>query len=49
MSEILNFPILVLVLSFLILWAFTRLGPRLSQRIDTVHEDFGLILTATLT
>ena len=49
MSEILNFPILVLVVSFLILWASTRIGSSFSQRIDTVHEDFGLILTATLT
>ena len=49
MSEILNFPILVLVISLLILWASARLGARFSQKIDTVHEDFGLILTSTLT
>ena len=44
-----EFPLLVLVVSFLTLWASERIGSSLRKTIEDVHEDFGVILTATLT
>jgi hypothetical protein len=50
--EIMNpteFPLLVFVLSFLLLWLSEWIGSRLRKTIEDVHEDFAVILTATLT
>ncbi len=42
-------PLLVFAVSFLLLWVSERVGSKLRNRIEEVHEDFGVILTATLT
>ena len=42
-------PLLVFAVSFLLLWVSERVGSKLKNRIEEVHEDFGVILTATLT
>ncbi len=44
-----EFPLLVFVLSFLLLWLSEWIGSRLRKTIEDVHEDFAVILTATLT
>jgi hypothetical protein len=49
---ILNHPFVVFVLSFILLWLAALLGALLSRRWkldDGHHEDFGLVLGATLT
>src|SRR5690349_3700616 len=42
-------PLVVFAVSFLLLWASERVGSKLRNRIEEVHEDFGVILTSTLT
>ena len=42
-------PLLLFLLSLLILWATARLGARFAKTGREVHEDLGVILTATLT
>ena len=42
-------PLLVFAVSFLLLWVSERAGSNFRNRIEEVHEDFGVILTATLT
>jgi hypothetical protein len=38
----------VFAVSFLLLWVPEAVGSKLRNRIEEVHEDFGVILTATL-
>ena len=51
--EVFDRPLLVLALSFLLLWLSTRVGATLLRRKrklqESMREDFGTILTATLT
>jgi hypothetical protein len=42
-------PFLVFVVSFLMLWTAERIGSKLRGTIEDVHDDFGVLLTATLT
>jgi len=44
-----EFPLLVFAVSFLLLWIAERIGFNLRNRMEEVHKDFGVILTATLT
>jgi hypothetical protein len=50
---LMNFPFLVFLVSFLVLWLSSRLGVFLRQRQrsldETTREDFGVVLAATLT
>lgn len=41
-------PPLVFAVSFLLLWVSEAVSSKLRNRIEEVHEDFGVILTATL-
>lgn len=43
-----EFPLLVLVVSFIALWASERIGSSLRKTLEDVHEDFG-VMTVTLT
>jgi hypothetical protein len=53
MNYLTNYPLLVLALVFLVLWLSARIGSSLLRRQrdleEEVREDFGVILTATLT
>jgi hypothetical protein len=53
MNELLNYPRLVFVVSFLTLWLSTVIGASLLRRRRELHEDvredFGIILATTLT
>jgi hypothetical protein len=42
-------PLVILVVSFAVLWVASRIGSRLRAIMVGVPEDFGLILTSTLT
>jgi hypothetical protein len=45
-----QYPLLVLVVTFLVLWAAARVGSRFRGAFaEDVREDFGVIMTATLT
>jgi hypothetical protein len=44
-----NYPTLILVMSFLALWTAARLGARRSKDVEEVHEDFDVIQGAVLT
>jgi hypothetical protein len=44
-----QFPLLVFAVSFLLLWASARVGCRFRGVLGAIHEDFTVILTATLT
>ncbi len=44
-----QFPLVLFVESFLVLWASVRLGTRIGKSIENIREEFGVILTATLT
>lgn len=44
-----QFPLLVFTASFLLLWAAARVGSRFGGILEGVREDFGVLLTATLT
>jgi len=45
----LDFPVPAAVACFLILWAASRAGSIFGKRFEDVHDDFSIILTATLT
>jgi len=51
--ELMNYPILVLVLSFVVMWIAAQVGDLLRQRFRPLdaeqHEDFNVILGANLT
>src|ERR1700704_3952082 len=51
MSDATEYPLLVFVVSFVVLWLSTRIGNRVRRGNleQDVREDFGLILAATLT
>src|SRR5690349_17786410 len=51
MNDVTEYPPLIFVASFVVLWASTRVGTRMRQQnLDQdVREDFGVILAATLT
>jgi len=52
MGELLDYPLLVFALSFAVMWLSAWLGPALRRRLElneSVRDDFGLILAATLT
>src|ERR1035438_2813051 len=53
MNKVMDFPLIVFVLSFLALWLSVRTGAsflRRRQELEqAVHEDFDIILAATLT
>src|SRR6266480_1003354 len=53
MNNIAEYPFLVLVVSFVVLWLSTQLGTGILKRWrkleQDAHEDFGEILAATLT
>src|SRR3979409_104098 len=50
MNDVTEYPPLVFVVSFFVLWISTGIGTRLRQRKleQEVHEDFGVILAAPL-
>lgn len=51
MNDVIEYPPLVFVVSFFVLWVSTRIGTRVRRRNleQEVREDFGVILGATLT
>jgi hypothetical protein len=52
MSNVTNYPLLILVISFFALWLSAQIGSVLRRRRslgEEVREDFGVILAATLT
>src|SRR6516164_8801822 len=53
MINLTDYPLFVLALSFLVLWLSERIGSSLLKRLrnieEDVREDFGVILSATLT
>ena len=53
MSNITDYPLLVFVISFVVLWLSTQIGAEVLKRLrdleQDAREDFGVILPATLT
>jgi len=53
MINLTHYPLLVFALSFLVLWLSERIGSSIIKRqrnmAEDVREDFGVILSATLT
>jgi hypothetical protein len=53
MSYVTDYPLLVFVVSFVVLWLSTQIGAAVLRRWrkleQDAHEDFGVILAATLT
>jgi hypothetical protein len=52
MSRVIDHPLLVFLVSFVVLWLSTQIGAWILKRWDMEHdvrEDFGVILAATLT
>ena len=53
MNNVTNNPLLVFVFSFFVLWLSARIGAlvlRMQRKLaEEIHEDFGVILAATLT
>jgi len=53
MARIVNFPLLVFVLSLLVLWVSARVGALFRSRLlplpEDGREDFGVVISATLT
>jgi len=52
MGPLVDYPLLVFVVSFVVMWFSAWLGPFLRRRLElheSVRDDFGLILAATLT
>ena len=53
MNNVMNYPLLVFVLSFFVLWLSARIGAFFLRRQrkleEDIREDFGVILAATLT
>src|SRR4030095_822347 len=53
MNDVTRHPLLVFALSFMVLWASAWIGALVNKwrrgRIEELREDFGVILTATLT
>jgi hypothetical protein len=50
MQDFMDYPLLVLVVSFLVMWAAARVSASRSRKIeDDVHKDYDFVLTATLT
>jgi hypothetical protein len=51
-GKIIDYPLLVLLLTFVVMWLSAWLGPFLRRRLElheSVRDDFGLIMAATLT
>jgi hypothetical protein len=42
-------PFLICVVSFVVMWGSARVGSRFGGALKETHEDFGVILTSTLT
>jgi hypothetical protein len=49
MINLMNYPLVMFVLSFLALWATARMGARRSKGIEEAQEDFAVIHGAVLT
>ena len=53
MEQLMNYPMLICLITFACLWAAARFGTFLRERIDrgaaALPEDFGTVLSATLT
>ena len=49
MADPMRFPFLVALASFLAMWGSAHLGSRFGGALREIHEDFGVVLTATLT
>jgi hypothetical protein len=49
MTNPMQYPLLVLIVSFLVLWASALVGSRFTSTLQDVREGFEVILTATLT
>jgi hypothetical protein len=49
MVNLMNYPIVILLVSFLALWAAARMGAKRSKHVEEVHEDFDVIQGAVLT
>jgi hypothetical protein len=49
MINLMNYPLVILVVSFLALWIVARMGAKRSQNLEQVHEDFDVIQGAVLT
>src|SRR5271170_1973029 len=52
MFDLLNYPLVIFVVSLLVMWLAARVGlalPRRKENLEGVREDFGIILGATLT
>jgi len=44
-----QYPLLVCLVSFVVLWSAALAGSRFTQKLEDVRDGFGIILTATLT
>jgi len=49
MFRVTDFPLLVFGLSLVMLWGAVQVGVRSAHRLEDVREDFGIVVTATLT
>ena len=49
MFRVTDFPLLVFGLSLVVLWGAVQVGVRSAHRLEDVREDFGIVVTATLT
>jgi hypothetical protein len=49
MFRVTDFPLLVFGLSLVVLWGTVQVGVRSAHRLEDVREDFGIVVTATLT
>ncbi len=52
MLDLLNYPLVIFVVSLLVMWLAAQLGlalPRRKENLEGSREDFGVILAATLT
>jgi len=52
MFDLLNYPLVIFVISLLVMWLASQLGlalPRRKENLEGAREDFGIILGATLT
>jgi hypothetical protein len=49
MYRLTDFPLVTFAVSIILLWASAKLGTRYAHHVEDVREDFGVILTGTLT
>lgn len=49
MIDLIQYPLLVYGVAFLAMWGAARVGARFGGVLKETHDDFGVILTATLT